>query len=198
MGRRSRPRPAPVLPQAVGALAVSVAIAVLALAAAPADLHAAPENAPAERHPTEPGALLGRPAPPMTVREVVGEGPVDPAAASSRRRARVVAFVATWCAACRLLEPVLADLATDHPQEELAVVAYSHEPRPLIARHYISRGLPFPVAQCTGRTALRYAATALPTVLAVDPGGVVRGAWQGMGAETVLGLRRTVDAVLGK
>jgi len=176
-----------------------LAVAVLAGSAIllPGSSSAAPGNAPrtnAGGHPRDPVELVGRPAPETKARPVVGGGPVDVAA--QRGQVQVLAFVATWCAACRTVEPLLAELHASRRARGLRVVAYSHEPRGLIDRHYTGRGLPFPVAQCTGRTALRYAATALPTVVAVDRSGIVRDAWQGAGPALVTELRRVVDRAL--
>ena len=77
------------------------------------------------------------------------------------------------------------------------VLGLSHEPRRRIRRELARRPVPYELLQCTGRTAIRYGADAVPTVVLIDRDGVVRSVFQGSGRSTVEALRRAVGALLG-
>lgn len=62
----------------------------------------------------------------------------------------------------------------------------------LLRAHGADAPRTFRTLQCTGRTARRYFATGLPTLVLVDRRGVVRAAYQGATRDVVLRLRRDV------
>lgn len=168
--------------------AVSAALCVLTLAAAAA------LGRPEARADGALASLVGRAAPPIRARPLDS----DEELGLDRYRGRVVllAFVATWCAACRRIAPELDALATRHRERGLEVLALSHEPRARIRAHVAARPRRHPVLQCTGRTAVRYGADALPTLVLVDRQGVVRAAHQGASGEVVARLRASLESLL--
>lgn len=182
----SVPRP----PRRLAPTLAGLALFATATAALPA-LRPGPARAAPMAYPAHPAELVGAPAPGLRVRPATGAGAVDRAALPGRRT--LVAFVATWCPACATLEPTLAALSREGRVE---VVAYSNEPRDRIAAHYAGR-VPFPVAQCTGRTSLRWGATALPTLVLVDDEAVVRGGWRGAAPDVLVALRAGIASLGG-
>lgn len=142
----------------------------------------------------DPSHLVGELAPPVRARPLHSEREVD--LAQYRGRVVVVAFVATWCGACRRMAPVLDDLASRFADRGLTVLALSHEPRARLRAHFEATPRRYPLLQCTGRTAVSYGADGLPTIVVIDREGRVRHASQGATSETVAELRRAVDAAL--
>jgi thiol-disulfide isomerase/thioredoxin len=136
--------------------------------------------------------LIGRPAPSIIARPLASEEAV--ALESYRGRVVLLAFVATWCGACRRMAPELEAIRRVHP--ELEILALSHEARDRLRSHQTREPRTYPTLQCTGATARRYQATGLPTLVLVDRDGVVRAAYQGATQEVVHRLRRDVAALL--
>lgn len=136
--------------------------------------------------------LVGQPAPEIRARALDSDAVVE----LDRYRGRVVvlAFFATWCSACHRMAPELEALSRAHERDGLTVLALSHEPRDRIRAREGERV--YPIVQCTGRTALRYQATGLPTLVVVDRRGVVRAAYQGAEPDVVHRLRRDVARLL--
>lgn len=132
----------------------------------------------------DPRVLVGAPAPELRARALDSDAPFDLAA--HRGRVVVLAFFATWCGACRRIAPDLEAMGRAHP--EVVVLGVSHESRERLRRHVAT----YPLLQCTGRTARRYHALALPTIVVVDGEGVVRAAYQGADEELVRNLRAEV------
>jgi thiol-disulfide isomerase/thioredoxin len=136
--------------------------------------------------------LVGRPAPEVRARPLRSDEP----AGLEQHRGRVVllAFVATWCGACRRVAPELEALDRAHP--DLTVLALSHEARDRLRAHATREARTYPTLQCTGATARRYRATALPTLVLIGRDGTVRAAYQGASPEVMHRLRRDVAALL--
>ncbi len=140
--------------------------------------------------------LVGQPAPPVRARPLHDDGEVD--LARYRGRVVVLAFVATWCSACRRAAPRLEAMLDAHRDEGLVVLAMSHEPRARIRQHLEAEPRRYPLLQCTGRTAVSYQADGLPTLVVIDREGRVAGAYQG-GTDATLGaLRRDVERLLAE
>ena len=142
----------------------------------------------------DPVGLVGAPAPEIRARPLDGDRPIG--LDDYRGEVVLVAFVATWCRACRRIAPELDELLARHRAEGLRIVAMTHEPRNRIRAHVAELDPAVPWLQCTGRTALRYGADGLPTLVLIDRAGVVRAAYQGANRRVVARLRRALGAVL--
>jgi thiol-disulfide isomerase/thioredoxin len=135
--------------------------------------------------------LVGQPAPSLVARALDSEVPI--ALDGHRGRVVLLAFVATWCGACRAMAPELEAIRRAHPEVE--VIALSHEPRDRLRSHAAREPRSYTLAQCTGATARRYQAMALPTLVLVDRAGVVHAAYQGASRAVVEQLRRDVGSL---
>ena len=139
----------------------------------------------------QPLARVGQPAPELRARMLDSDRPVT--LEQERGRVVLLVFVATWCAACRQLAPVLDRWEDEYRDEGLAIIATSHEPRARIRRHLRRSPSRTRWVQCTGRSAIRYGADALPTAVLIDREGIVRGTFRGAGADTVAEMRAAVE-----
>ncbi|MGE3631412.1 MAG: TlpA family protein disulfide reductase [Sandaracinaceae bacterium] len=139
--------------------------------------------------------LVGRPAPALRARALDADDEID----LSRYRGRVVllAFVASWCGSCRRFAPTLDAIARVHADDELSVVAVSHEARERLRAHVSATPRAYPTLQCTPRTALAYGADALPTLVLVDREGRVQRALQRASIDAA-SLRRDIAALLAR
>jgi len=142
----------------------------------------------------QPSDLIGEPAPAIRARPLQSDREITLEA--YRGRVVVLAFVATWCGACRRMAPRLDALLDDHRDEGLEVLALTHEPRNRIRAHVDRQSPRIPWLQCTGRTAVSYGADGLPTLVVIDREGRVRAAYQGARDGTAGRLRRAVEALL--
>ena len=140
--------------------------------------------------------LVGAPAPAIRARPLHIDGEVT----LDRYRGRVVlvAFVATWCAACRRIAPELDTLQAAHRNAGLTVLAMSHESRARLRQHVEEQPRGYATLQCTGRTAVSYQADGLPTLVLIDREGRVHRAYQGATSEVVSALRRDVANLLAE
>jgi len=142
----------------------------------------------------QPSELIGAPAPAIRARPLESDREVTLEA--YRGRVVVLAFVATWCGACRRMAPNLDALLDDHRDEGLEVLALTHESRTRIRAHVQQRSPRIPWLQCTGRTAVTYGADGLPTLVVIDRAGRVRATYQGARDGTADRLRRAVESLL--
>lgn len=142
----------------------------------------------------DPSELVGSPAPAVRARPLRSDREVG----LERYRGQVVllAFVATWCSACRRVAPQLEELHEARREDGLVLLALSHEPRDRIRRHVEAHPRSYPWLQCTGRTAVSYGADGLPTLVLVDRDGRVHSAYQGATGDVVASLRGDVEALL--
>ncbi|MCA9608178.1 MAG: TlpA family protein disulfide reductase [Myxococcales bacterium] len=145
----------------------------------------------AQAGPTE---LIGAMAPAIRARPLENDHAIELEA--YRGRVVVLAFVATWCGACRRMAPTLDALQREHQAAGLTVLGLTHEPRDRIRAHVARREPQIPWLQCTGHTAVEYGADALPTLVVIDRQGRVRAAYQGATDDVVHRLRRSVAALL--
>jgi thiol-disulfide isomerase/thioredoxin len=139
----------------------------------------------------DPRELIGRAAPEVRARPLDSDEAID--MSSYRGRVTLVLFVATWCRSCRRMAPRIEALYEAQRARGLEVIAFSNEPRDRIREHQRLDPRSYTVAQCTGRTSLRWHARALPTIVLVDRQGVVRGAYAGAAPEVIERVRRDVD-----
>ena len=138
--------------------------------------------------------LVGEPAPDLRARPLDADEEIDPLA--SRDRPVLLAFVASWCGACRRMLPELDRLRERHEERALSIVRLSHEGRRRLGSHVLAQPSAIPILQCTGRTAVRYQADRLPTLVLVDRRGRVVAAHQGAGPEITRALRAEIAALL--
>ena len=143
-------------------------------------------------HPQSPSALVGRRAPKVIARDIRNKAGVK--LESFRGRPLLLVFFATWCRPCRAIEPALEAFMRKQGPKRLALLALSHELRVRILRHARPHPAGYKVAQCTGRTALRYGALTIPTLVLIDAKGVVRGAWQDIKPYQLPGVLAVVAA----
>lgn len=132
-----------------------------------------------------PDDLVGGAAPPIRARALDAPGEIGLDAYAGRPV--VLAFVATWCRSCRRVVPALDTLAAE--SRDVAVIALSHEPRRRLQEHPWPHAH-VPLLQCTGRTAVQYEASAVPTLVLLDRERRVR--FAGSGASALRGLRRAL------
>lgn len=142
----------------------------------------------AHAHPSE---LVGHPAPELRARPLDADGEVR--LESYRGRVVVLAFVATWCRACRSMAPELEALRAANAERGVEVLALSHEARDRLRAYTEANARSYATVQCTGRTARRYHADGLPTIVIVDRAGIVRAAYQGATPDVVHRIRRDVE-----
>ncbi|MCB9596585.1 MAG: TlpA family protein disulfide reductase [Sandaracinaceae bacterium] len=141
-----------------------------------------------------PTDLIGQPAPDVRARPLENDRQVGLDA--YRGRVVVLAFVATWCGACRRMAPTFDALQREHGEAGLTILGLTHEPRDTIRAHVAQREPQIPWLQCTGRTALRYGADGLPTIVVIDRSGRVRAAYQGATDDVAGRLRRAITSLL--
>ncbi len=142
----------------------------------------------------DPSEWVGEMAPPIRARPLETDQEVGLEA--YRGRVVVLAFVATWCGACRRIAPSLDALYEERRGDGLIILALSHEARGRVRAHVAEHEPAIPWLQCTGRTAVRYGADGLPTLVVIDRGGRVRAVYQGATGEIVERLRRVVGSLL--
>lgn len=123
-------------------------------------------------------ALVGREAPDFAPRASIGPHPAS--LADLRGHPVLLEFSATWCGPCRRLEPALARLHDRYASRGLRIVALSEEPFERTRERRRAERLPYAVAEdAGGAISARYFVTALPTLVLIDAGGVVRRAASG-------------------
>lgn len=137
---------------------------------------------------------VGEPAPAIRARPLDSDEEIS--LATYRGQPLVLAFVASWCHACRQLAPHLSRLQQAHGGAGLQVVSMSHESRDLLQRHRASFPAGLPLLQCSGHTSVSYGADRVPTTVLIDRQGVVRGRWQGVSGAIVQALERGIQRAL--
>lgn len=93
---------------------------------------------------------------------------MDGEALTLRDRPTLIMFFASWCRSCADVLPALPALAS---RPGVDVLLLSHERRSLIRPHVADLG-DTRAGQCTGRTAIRWAARVVPTFVVVSDGEV--------------------------
>ncbi len=143
----------------------------------------------------DPDELVGQPAPEIRARALDSDRELT--LREYRGRVVVLAFVATWCRACRSMAPELEAVRSAH-RSGVEVIALSHEARDRLRAYTSATPRSYPTVQCTGRTARRYHATGLPTIVVVDREGIVRAAYQGATPDVIRRLRSDVARLVAR
>jgi thiol-disulfide isomerase/thioredoxin len=144
--------------------------------------------------------FMGKPAPALSLRVAAGAEPGGPERVTlSQMRDEVVVleFWASWCGACRRTTPVLNDLKEEFQDESVAFYAVNVEPidRQRLQAAHAAFGTRFPTLHDrTGEVQRRYAIKALPTIIVVDRGGLVR--WASTGVPSKMRLRGAISEAL--
>lgn len=131
------------------------------------------------------GLPEGRAAPALVA--PMREGSFDLAA--ERGRVVVLAFWATWCAACRAEAPALSRLHARGAR----VFGVSVDALPLARVDAAARrfGMTYPIALATRADAERFGVEVLPTIYVIAPDGRVAASFTGAASERA--LREAVD-----
>jgi thiol-disulfide isomerase/thioredoxin len=155
-------------------------------------------------------SLEGKPAPELDESEWLGSKP--PTLASLRGRPVLLFFWAHWCSDCKGEAPLIADLQRIYGPKGLAVIgptkfygyaASGEDAAPAVEKPYIDRVrlqfygmLPHMPAPLSAANFQAYGASTVPTIVLVDPAGIVRLYHPGVMPEAELSAR--IQAVLRK
>jgi thiol-disulfide isomerase/thioredoxin len=136
---------------------------------------------------------IGAPAPDFSVENVSG---ASLALSDLRGQPVIVNFWASWCPPCRGEMPDLDEVARQHSDSGLAVLAVNlDEERGAVQRYATALDLTLSIGiDRGGRVSGLYNVVALPTSFFVDRQGIVRDL--NIGALTAKGLRTKVARVL--
>ncbi len=143
--------------------------------------------------------LLGQPAPDFTLPVAMGEGAknADRVRLSDLRGQVVVLdFWASWCGPCRASVPVLSRVAEHYAGRGAQVFGINSEPigPGLFAFLETSWGFRYPtLADGAVEAASAYGVHAYPTLVIIDPAGIVRFVHQGAKSESA--LRSEIDSI---
>ena len=127
-----------------------------------------------------PSALIGKPAPEVTLPPITGSD--IPGFDSASLRAGHVSLVnvwASWCVPCRLEHPLLETLAK---MDGVTLVGINYKDDPENARRFLGTlGNPFAaiVADEQGRAAVDWGVYGVPETFVVDGQGIIRYKWIG-------------------
>jgi thiol-disulfide isomerase/thioredoxin len=142
--------------------------------------------------------------PPVVSHEVAADaklydpGAPAPYALAERYHGKVVVldFWAGWCAECRRTVPQVARLADAFEQDGLVVIGVNAGERPEdVATYARELGITYPIALDPEHAfADRLAATDLPVVLVIDPGGVVVHRSRHIDVDTLAVIRQLLHA----
>ncbi len=103
------------------------------------------------------------------------QGSVVPSWPQLQGKVVVLEFWATWCSACRLLQPTLSHWHQRYAASGVHVLSVSAEPPQEVLNALPQLGIPYPVFSDEDESVTRaYRASALPTAFLIDERGVVR------------------------
>lgn len=142
--------------------------------------------------------FVGAPAPELSGVEVA-QGDAGPTLRGLRGRVVVLEFWATWCAACRALQPTLNDWHDRYPALQAQIVSVTIDSALQASRDAAQLGLRYSVlSDPEGRTARLYQAFALPTLFVIDRSGVVRDVSVGYDPARLRALEATVERLIAE
>ena len=120
--------------------------------------------------------FVGKFAPEWSNVALVGVGPVGATKrADLQGKVTLLEFWATWCSACRYVEPVLANMSQKYGALGVQVVAMSTEERDVVAKYLSSHKTVYAnVIDTKGETQRAYGVGSTPTLFVIDKRGVVR------------------------
>ncbi|MGK7346709.1 MAG: TlpA family protein disulfide reductase [Candidatus Nitrospinota bacterium M3_3B_026] len=130
-------------------------------------------------------AMVGKPAPPMSLKTVDG---ADLSLGSLKGKGVILNFWATWCPPCKVEMPELEKTHRDGADDGIVVVGVNYQEGPETVKRYVEQtSLSLPIVLDTGgEVSRRYRVTALPTTFFIDRDGVVAGFFVGpLTAETL-------------
>ncbi len=111
----------------------------------------------------------------------------------------LVVFWATWCGPCVQEVPFLRDLRSEHPSDDLTILAISSEPKMEdIARFAKKKKMTYQVLHDPKKeTAKAYQARAIPRTILINRNGIVVKVWQGWsGDEEAKEIRSEIAKLL--
>ncbi|MEO8812354.1 MAG: DsbE family thiol:disulfide interchange protein [Caulobacteraceae bacterium] len=124
------------------------------------------------RNPTVvPTAMIGRPAPDLTLAPLDGRGPIR--LRDAARGPALVNFYASWCAPCAVEAPALMALKA----EGVRIVGVAYKDSPAAARDFLVRhGDPYRqvLIDPAGSAGIEFGVTGVPETYAIDAAGVIR------------------------
>jgi thiol-disulfide isomerase/thioredoxin len=142
--------------------------------------------------------FVGAPAPELSGVEVA-RGDAGPTLQALRGRVVVLEFWATWCSACRALQPTLNAWHDRYPAQQAQIVSVTIDSAVQAARDAAQLGLRYSVlSDPEGQTARLYQAFALPTLFVIDRAGVVREVSVGYDPARLRALEATVERLIAE
>jgi len=125
-------------------------------------------------HSVVPSALIGKPAPQLSLPALDGAGrpALDPA--SFKSNVTIVNVWASWCAPCRIEHPLLVRLAKD---TRIRVTGINYKDQPANALKFLgSLGNPYAAigADTAGRAAIEWGVYGVPETFLVGRDGMIR------------------------
>jgi len=142
--------------------------------------------------------FVGAPAPELAGVEVA-QGEAGPTLRGLRGRVVVLEFWATWCAACRALQPTLNSWHDRYPALQAQIVSVTIDSAVQAGRDAAQLGLRYSVlSDPEGQTARLYQAFALPTLFVIDRAGVVRDVSVGYDPARLRALEATLERLIAE
>lgn len=144
-----------------------------------------------------PRKLEGKAAPHFSLATV--DGATSKLIDHKGKRPVLVVFWATWCGPCVQEIPFVRDLRSEHPSDDLAILAISSEPKiEDIVKFAKKKKMTYQVLHDPKKeTAKAYQARAIPRTILIDRNGIVVKVWQGWsGDEEAKEIRSEIAKLL--